>query len=135
MQQLGGVNSYGYSLSPLCIANNTALAVAAEKGSMLKSDLASRPTRLVVIGDSTFFINRTLVSKANANKDFFLNAVAWLAGLDMSGAAGAADNVLSIRMDRSLRIRFLIYSSAIFPVAVAFVALFWIARRKRGIKR
>lgn len=135
MQQLGGVNSYGYSLSPLCIANNTALAVAAEKGSMLKSDLAIRPTRLVVIGDSTFFINRTLVSKANANKDFFLNAVAWLAGLDMSGAAGAADNVLSIRMDRSFRIRFLIYSSAIFPVAVAFVALFWIARRKRRIKR
>ena len=135
LPQSGGVNLHGYSFTPLCVANNTAFAVAAEKGSMLKSDLAIRPARLVVIGDSTFFINRTLVSRANANKDFFLNAVAWLAGLDMSGAAGSADNVLSIRMDRYSRIRFLICSSAILPAVFAFAALPWILRRKRRVQR
>lgn len=135
LPQSGGVNLHGYSFTPLCVANNTAFAVAAEKGSMLKSDLAIRPARLVVIGDSTFFINRTLVSRANANKDFFLNAVAWLAGLDMSGAAGSADNVLSIRMDRCSRIRFLICSSAILPAVFAFAALPWILRRKRRVQR
>ena len=98
---------------------------------MLKSDLAIRPARLVVIGDPSFFLNRTLVSRANANRDFFLNAVAWLAGMDVSGAVGVADNVLSVRMDRSERIRFLVYSSVALPLLAAFPIAFAIRRRRR----
>ena len=128
-QSLG---SHGFSIAPLCPAGGAAFALAAEKGSMLKSDLAIRPARMVVIGDPSFFLNRTLVSRANANRDFFLNAVAWLAGMDVSGAVGVADNVLSVRMDRSQRIRFLVYSSVALPLLVAFLAAFVIRRRRRG---
>jgi hypothetical protein len=124
-------NAYGFSVSPLCAAGDSAFAVAAEKGSVLRSDLAIRPARIVVIGDRSFFLNRTLVSRANANRDFFLNSVAWLAGLDVSGAVGVADNVLSVRMDRSDRIRFLAYSSAVFPLLVALLAALMF-RRRRG---
>jgi hypothetical protein len=123
-------NSHGFSITPLCPASETTFAVAAEKGSILKSDLAIRPARLVVIGDPSFFQNRALVSRANANRDFFRNAVAWLAGLDVSGAVGAADNVLSIRMERLQRIRFLVYSSVVFPILVTF-PVFWTIRRRR----
>ena len=98
---------------------------------MLKSDLAIRPARLVAIGDPSFFLNRTLVSRANANRDFFLNSVAWLAGMDVSGAVGAADNVLSVRMDRAHRMRFLAYSAVALPLVAAFPAVLAIRRRRR----
>lgn len=123
-------NAHGFSLVPLCPAGDSAFAVAAEKGAVLRNDLAIRPARIVVIGDRSFFLNRTLVSRANANRDFFLNAVAWLAGLDVSGAVGVADNVLSVRMDRSDRIRFLVCSSVAFPFLVAVFAV--LLQRRRG---
>jgi ABC-type uncharacterized transport system involved in gliding motility auxiliary subunit len=131
MPSVQTANPHGFSIAPLCPAGGTAFALAAEKGSMLKSDLAIRPARLVVIGDPSFFLNRTLVSRANANRDFFLNAVAWLAGMDVSGAVGVADNVLSVRMERSERIRFLVYSSVALPLLVAFPIALVIRRRRR----
>ena len=124
-------NANGVSVSALCPAGASAFAVAAEKGSALRSDLAIRPARLVAIGDPSFFLNATLYSRANANRDFFLNAVAWLAGLDVSGAVGASDNVLSVRMDRSSRIRFLVYASVVVPFSVAFLALAGVWRRRK----
>lgn len=122
----------GFTVSPLCASGESAFAVAAEKGSSLRSDLAIRPTRLVVIGDPSFFRNATLHSRANANRDLFLNSVAWLAGLDVSGAAGTAGDVLSVRMDRAARVRFLAYSSGVVPFAVALVACLAVRRRRRG---
>ena len=124
-------NANGFSVSALCPSGESAFAVAVEKGSALRSDLAIRPARLVAIGDPSFFLNATLHSRANANRDFFLNAVAWLAGLDVSGAIGVSDNVLSVRMDRASRIRFLAYSSVALPMAVAVLAGFGIMRRRR----
>ena len=49
----------------------------------------------------------------------------------MSGAVGVADNVLSVRMDRSERIRFLVYSSVALPLLAAFPIAFAIRRRRR----
>lgn len=124
--------SHGFSIAPLCAAgSSSSFAVAAEKGAMLKSDLAIRPARIVAIGDPSFVMNRTLTSRANANRDFFLNSVAWLAGLDVSGAVGVADNVLSLRMDRTGRIRFAAYSSVVLPMAVVLFAGYAIHRRRR----
>ena len=125
-------NQHGFSVVPLCLAGGSSFALAAEKGSMLKSDLAIRPARLVVIGDPSFFLNRALFSRANANRDFFLNAVAWLAGMDVSGAVGVADNVLSVRMDRAARIRFFVISAVLLPLFVALLAVLAIRRRRRG---
>ena len=124
-------NPHGFSVSPLCSAGESAFAVAAEKGASLKSDLAIRPARLVVIGDPSFFRNGTLHSRANANRDLFLNAVAWLAGMEVSGAVGVADDVLSVRMDRLSRIRFLAYSSGAVPFVAAILAGFAVRRRRR----
>ena len=121
----------GFSLSPLCSGGDVAFAVAVEKGAALKSDLAIRPARMVVIGDPSFFLNGALASRANANRDFFLNAVAWLAGLDVSGSVGIAGNVLSARMDRQQRIRLLALSVGGIPAAIAVFGLFVVLRKRR----
>lgn len=127
-------NAHGFVVSPLCPEGESAFAVAVEKGASLRRDLAIRPARLVVIGDSSFFCNESLHSRANANRDFFLNSVAWLAGLDVSGAVGVADNVLSVRMDRSARMRFLAYACGAVPFAVVLFAGIAVGRRRRRRK-
>ena len=123
----------GFAFTPLCLAGDTAFAMAVERGAALKSDLAIRPTRMVVIGDPSFLRNGALASRANANRDFFLNSVAWLAGIEVSGSSGMAGNVVSARMDRSLRIRFVLLSVCAIPVAAAllFAAVVLMRRRRR----
>ena len=127
-------NGHGFSVTALCPPGPASYAVAVEKGSMLRSDLAIRPARMVAIGDPSFFLNGTFASRANANRDFFLNAVAWLAGMDVSGAVGVADNVLSVRMDRAGRIRFFLYSSAAVPLAAALLLWMPVRRRRRRVR-
>ena len=105
--------------------------MAVEKGAALKSDLAIRPARMVVIGDPSFFLNGALASRANANRDFFLNSVAWLAGLDVSGSVGIAGNVLSARMDRSRRVRFLMQAVGGVPLALMALGLVVVVRKRR----
>ena len=124
----------GFSFTTLCGTETTAFAVAGERGTALKSDLAIHPARMVVIGDPSFLGNAALASRANANRDFFLNAVAWLAGLDVSGSPGMGGNVISARMDRSLRIRFVLLSVCGVPVAVGLLGLLarvWKRRRRK----
>lgn len=134
VSSMPSANAHGFTVSPLCPSGSPAFAVAAEKGSALRKDLAIRPARLVAMGDASFFSNATLQSRANANRDFFLNAVAWLAGLDVSGAAGVSDNVLSVRMDRSARIRFLVYAALVIPLLSAALAGAVVLRRRRRRK-
>jgi hypothetical protein len=63
-----------------------AVAAASERGGTVARDVAFRPTRICVIGGTDFVMNGTLASRANANRDFFMNAVSWLAGVDMGSA-------------------------------------------------
>ena len=121
----------GYALSPLCTHNGSVLAVAAEKGSVLKSDLAIRPARIVAVGDPSFMRNDALASRANSNRDFLLNAMAWLAGLDISGSAGVAADVLLARMDRAGRIRFTAIAAAGVPALIALIGLAAALGRRR----
>ena len=127
-----GERGDGFVLAPLCTGGKVAYALAIERGIALKSDLAIRPARMVVIGDPSFFLNGALVSRANANRDFFLNSVAWLAGLDVSGSAGIAGNVLSARMDRRRRIRFFALSVCVVPAAFAAMCMIVVLRRRRA---
>ncbi len=120
-----------FALTALCLGGDVSFAVAAEKGTALKDDLAIRPARMVVIGDQSFFLNASLASRANANRDFFLNSVAWLAGLDVSGSVGISENVLSARMDRMHRIRFLAISVGVVPAAFALIGLSVVFRKRR----
>ena len=124
----------GFSFTALCGAEDPAYALAGERGTALKSDLAIHPARLVLIGDPSFLGNAALASRANANRDFFLNAVAWLAGLDVSGSSGMGGNVISARMDRRLRIRFVLLSVVGVPVALGLFVLIvrvWKRRRRK----
>lgn len=120
-----------FSFSPLCMADDDILAVAAEKGASLKSDLAIRPARIVLIGDNSFLRNASLSSRANANGDLLLNSMAWLAGLDVSGSANIAGNVVAAHMDRDGRIRFTLAAVCFIPVSVAVIGLLVVVWKRR----
>ena len=82
------------------------LAVALERGGIKASDLVLRPTRIVVVSDGTFVANGALAARGNANRDFFLNSVAWLAGIDTLNAVRTPGNVVVTGLDRDGWLRF-----------------------------
>lgn len=107
------------------------LAAALERGGGVAEDLAFRPTRIVVVGDSTFALNGALTRRANANRDFFLNAVSWLAGLDAFTESRTPDNVVATGMDRARWIRFGLFATLLPASAVFLLGLFSAFRRRR----
>ena len=107
------------------------LAVALERGGGASKDLAFRPTRIVVIGDSSFAVNGALRRRANANRDFLLNAVAWLAGLDAFTESRTPDSVVATGLDRSGWIRFGLYAVLVPASAVLLLAFMAALRRRR----
>jgi hypothetical protein len=96
------------------------LAVAVEHGEAAAKDLAFRPTRIVVIGDAAFVSNGARAARANANEELFLNAVAWLAGLDVSAAAHEPGDGVATGLDRAGWWRFGLRS-------LGWVVLVWVA--------
>ena len=82
------------------------LAAALECGGSAAKDVTLRPTRLVVIGDGAFVANGALATRGNANRDFFLNSVAWLAGLDTLNAVRTPGSVVVTGLDRAGWMRF-----------------------------
>lgn len=108
-----------------------ALAVALERGGGVAKDVALHPMRVVVIGDVAFVSNGALSVRGNANRDVFLNSVAWLAGLDALTASRAPGNAIATGMDRGGWFRFGIL--AVFgPALAAFIlgCLMWCIRRR-----
>ena len=107
------------------------LAAALERGGGAAKDLAFRPTRIVVVGDATFALNGALVRRANANRDFLLNAVAWLAGLDAFSDSRMPGNVVATGMDRSRWIRFGVLAAGGPAACVLLLGLLAAFRRRR----
>ena len=87
-----------------------------------------RPTRLVVIGDATFVANGALATRGNANRDFFLNSIAWLAGLDTLNAVRTPGNVVVTGLDRDGWLRFGNWTGVLIAV---FAGLMLLAARRR----
>lgn len=106
------------------------LAAAVERGAGVSSDLGFRPSRVVVVGDPSFADNGSISSRGNANGDFLMNAISWLAGVDALGASGISQDIVFTGMDRSGRARFLVLSSVVVPVIV-LLAGFLFRRRRR----
>ena len=104
-------------------AGPLALAVALERGGDVSRDVALRPTRLVVFGDASFVANGALAQRANANRDVFLNALAWLAGLDALTAPRTPGNTVEAGMDRARWVRFGSVSVVGLPLAVLLLGL------------
>lgn len=105
-------------------------AAAAERGAA-GVDLAIRPTRIIAIGDAGFVANAQLRSRANANRDFFLNAVKYLAGRDAMTDSGTEADRLVTGMDRPARARFALWSAVAFPGAAYLLSLLTISARRR----
>ena len=125
-----GAGADRIEFTPVAMAGQSAVVAAVERGGGAGRDLALRPTRLVVVGDPAFVVNGQLAERANANRDFFMNIVAYLSGSDQSGADGREPGVFYTGMDREAKLRFLAFSSAVVPLAVLFVMLFVVARRR-----
>ena len=106
------------------------LAAALERGGAAAKDLALRPTRIVVIGDASFVANGALAARANANRDFFLNSLAWLAGLDTLAAVRTPGNVVVTGLDRSGWFRFGAWSAALILLFVGIAATVAVFRRR-----
>lgn len=63
-----------------------AVAAAVEWGGNVAKDVAFKPTRICVVGEADFVMNGALAARASANRDFLLNAVSWLAGVEAGTA-------------------------------------------------
>lgn len=114
--------------SPLAMHGDQTLVVAVERGALLGQDIAIRPTRLVVIGDASFALNAQLATRKNANRDFFLNSIAFLAGSDTSVGSGQEWNQFVTGMDRRSRINFTFLSAVVIPGIVFVLMMLAVAK-------
>jgi hypothetical protein len=126
-----GAGADRIEFTPLAKAGTAVVAAAVERGVGAGADLSIRPMRIVAIGDAGFVMNGQLAARANANRDFFLNCVAYLSGTDASVASGAETNVLTTGLDRAARIRFATVVVGAVPFVVFLLLLAVAARRRR----
>lgn len=130
----GAVGADRIEFYPLANAGRFAVAAIAEKGVGTGADLAIRPTRIVAVGDSGFAMNGQLATRANANRDFFLNCVSYLSGTDALVSGGPDAGSLTTGMDRSTRRQFAIAFAAGPSLAVFFCLVLWARIRRRRRK-
>ena len=127
--QGGGADRIDFA--PLASVAGACIAAVTERGIRAGDDLAIRPTRIIAVGDAAFAMNGRLAENANANKDFFLNCVAFLAGTDAMGAASAGKDKLVSGMDRHARLEFVVATSIALPGVFFLVALSCVAFKRR----
>lgn len=113
-----GAGADKIEFSPIARVGLETVIAATERGVGAGTDLAIRPTRIIAIGDASFAANGQLATRANANRDLFLNCVAFLSGTDAIGACGMGLSVLSVGMDNATRLRFLCAIAGVFPLLV-----------------
>lgn len=118
------------NVTPLVSCGTSAIAMAIERGATAGSDLALRPTRIIVIGDASFVMNGQLSARANANRDFFLNSVAYLSGTDAMVASGQDADILATGLDRRARIRFALISVGVMPFVIGLMLLVFAVSRR-----
>ena len=108
-----------------------AVAAVSERGGTVARDVAFRPTRICVIGETDFVMNGMLASRANANRDLFMNAVSWLAGVDMGSASSmGGDATLVTGFTRREWVIFMAGSAGAVPLGV-FLVFFFVSLRLR----
>jgi hypothetical protein len=96
-----------------------AVAAVSERGGNVAKDVAFKPTRVCVIGETDFVMNGTLASRANANRDLLMNAVSWLAGVDTGTAPSlGGDATLVTGFARRQWVVFMLWSAVAVPGCV-----------------
>ncbi len=116
---------------PVASVGDAAVVAAVERGAGAGQDLAIRPMRIVAIGDATMVMNGPLAARSNANRDLFLNCVAYLSGTDVPGADGSDAERLDSAMDRDCQFRYVLTAAVGIPLAVFLLMSVWILRRRR----
>lgn len=107
------------------------LAAISELGGNISGDVFFRPTRICVFGESDFVSNGVLAARANANRDLFVNALYWLAGVDSSGASSlGGDSLLVTGLHRNQWIQFLVVASMVIPLTVFVVFSLVVFKRR-----
>ena len=109
-----------------------AVAAVSERGGAVARDVAYNPTRICVIGEAGFVANGALSVRANANRDFFMNVLAWLAGIDVGTASSlGGDAVLVTGFTRKEWINLKIVTLGVPPLLflLLMVAAAWAFRR------
>ncbi len=105
------------------------IAVAVEKGSVDGLEVELKPTRMVVIGDSSFVANAAVEEGVGGNSDFFLSAVNWLAEREnLMAVAPKRPSQLQLDMNRrQLRTVFLLMVLGVpgFIAMLGVVVWFW----------
>jgi len=107
------------------------IAVAVEKGTVSGIEVQIRPTRLVVIGDSSFLSNGAMAQGVGGTLDFFLSAVNWLAERDaLMAIAAKPPDVIRLDMSQAqLRLTGFLLVGAV-PILVSIIGLLvWMRRR------
>ena len=103
---------------------------AIERGRGAGHDLALRPTRIVAIGDAGFALNGSLAMRASANRDFFLNCISYLSGIETHGFGDDGSARLQTGFDRAGRLKHAVYSIGILPFLVFLLLSVVVIRRK-----
>ena len=111
-------------------AGQSTVVGAVERGGDAGRDLALRPTRIVAIGDAGFALNGALTARASANRDFLLNCVSYLSGIETHGFGGDGSARLRTGLDREGRLRHAVWSACVLPFLV-FLLLAAVAFRRR----
>mgnify|MGYP003316363056 CR=1 FL=1 len=127
----GGVGADRLEYASVAKVGAAAVAAVVERGAGAGADLAIRPTRIAAVGDASFVMNGPLAARANANRDFFLNCVAFLSGTDASAASATETAILMSGMDRQARVKFVSTLAGIVPAVVIFVMLVAVFLRRR----
>ena len=127
----GGAGADRIEFTPLVMAGGQCFAAAIERGGTTGEDLAFRPTRIVVVGDSLFAMNGPLASRGNANRDFILGSVAYLAGTGVMAAGAGSGDVLVTGLDRRAWIDFALQSGLFVPGGISLVMLLYVVSRRR----
>ncbi len=108
------------------------VAAVSERGGTVSKDVAYKPTRVCVFGETDFVMNGALATRANANRDLFMNALGWLMGID-SGAASSVggDATLVTGFSRRQWIVFTLWSMVGVPAAFLVVFTVLSIRRRK----
>ena len=107
------------------------VAVGVEKAPPGAPGQESKPTRIIVIGDSYFVCNAALSGAVGGNIDFFMSAMNWLAEREqLLGIAPKVPGELHLDMSRrQMNIAFLVVMGGM-PAGIALIGLVVWRRRK-----
>ena len=72
------------------------IVALSERGAFVAKDVAYTVTRICVIGETDFVMNGTLSHRANANRDFFINILSWLSGIDAVTASSLGGDAMLV---------------------------------------